>query len=71
MHNLNFLKVTDENTINITANLAKEISNEYFTPIIGRNQVEYMLDKFQSSKAMTDQTKEGYLYYLIKDSGSK
>lgn len=41
------------------------IWNEHYTPIIGSEQVAYMLDKFQSEKAIQQQVKEGFEYYLI------
>ena len=46
--------------------LANEIWKEYFTPIIGKDQVKYMLDKFQSPKRIyEDITIEGYTYYVV------
>lgn len=47
--------------------LAREIWEEHYTPIIGAEQVAYMLDKFQSAKAMQEQLKEGYAYFMIRD----
>lgn len=47
--------------------LAREIWEEHYTPIIGAEQVAYMLDKFQSAKAMQEQLKEGYEYFMIYD----
>ncbi|MGB5158566.1 GNAT family N-acetyltransferase [Desulfobacterium sp. N47] len=52
--------------------LAKEIWIEHFTPIVGKPQVEYMLDKFQSKKAISEQIDNaGYLYYIIEDGDEK
>lgn len=45
--------------------LARKIWTEHYTPIIGVDQVNYMLDKFQSHEAMTDQLKENYHYFSI------
>ena len=59
--------VSDENQIVIIENLAKEIWNEYFTAIIGKAQVDYMLEKFQSKKAITEQIENGFLYFLLKN----
>lgn len=47
------------------ADLGFIIWNEHYTPIIGAEQVAYMLDKFQSEKAIQRQVKEGFEYYLI------
>lgn len=45
--------------------LADIIWREHYIPIIGVDQVEYMLDKFQSVSAIKDQIKEGYEYYIL------
>ena len=47
--------------------LGDEIWREHYTPIIGENQVTYMLDKFQSNEAIKSQINEGYLYFLLKE----
>ena len=59
--------VSDENQIVIIEGLACEIWNEYFTAIIGKAQVDYMLEKFQSKKVITEQIENGFLYFLIKN----
>jgi len=46
--------------------MAKVIWYEHYTPIIGVEQVAYMLDKFQSIASMSEQIKSGYQYFLIK-----
>lgn len=52
------------------AALAEEIWNEYFPPIIGQPQVEYMVERFQSEPAIAAQLeREGYLYYLVEAAG--
>ena len=57
---------TDKEQIAIVAALAEEIWHEHFTPIIGKSQVEYMLEMFQSEQAIGEQVKKGFLYYLVK-----
>ena len=47
--------------------LARIIWNEHYVPIIGNQQVSYMLEKYQSENAIQQQIKEGYKYYLIYD----
>ena len=59
--------VSDESQIITIECLANEIWNEYFTAIIGKAQVDYMLEKFQSKKAITKQIENGFLYFLIKN----
>lgn len=58
--------VQNESQMEIVVSLACEIWNEHFTPIIGKAQVDYMLEKFQSKKAITEQIENGFLYCLIK-----
>ncbi len=56
---------TDEQIKDI-ADLAEIIWNQHFTPIIGKGQVDYMVEKFQSFPAIKDQiTKDGYEYFEI------
>jgi ribosomal protein S18 acetylase RimI-like enzyme len=65
-----FLPVTHVEHIGIVTRLAREIWNEHYTPIIGAQQVEYMLTNFQSEAAINKQLACGYEYFLIgvKDS---
>ncbi len=58
-------KLTRPEQFNTVVTLANQIWHEYFTPIIGRAQVEYMLEKFQSLDAITQQTNEGFEYFLL------
>ena len=48
-------KVKTDDEIDVVSALAREIWTEHFTPIIGKSQVEYMLDNFQSSHAIKSQ----------------
>jgi GNAT superfamily N-acetyltransferase len=52
------------------ARLAEDIWREHFTPIIGADQVAYMLDKFQSAQAISSQLDAGTEYYLASVDGS-
>lgn len=61
-----FIPVLTKEHRKIVESLAREIWTEHYTPIIGREQVEYMLDKFQSSEAITAQIKQGTLYFLVR-----
>ena len=51
--------------IKTTASLAEKIWNHHYVPIIGQEQVDYMLDKFQSEQAITAQLDQGYHYFLV------
>ena len=63
---IDFLPVRSEDEIRMVAKLAYEIWNEHYVPIIGQDQVSYMVDKFQSFEAISVQIKEDkYDYYII------
>jgi len=59
--------VVDNEQIETVAALAEEIWRQHFTVIIGKDQVDYMLEKFQSAPAISEQIKNGMLYYLIRN----
>ena len=44
--------------------LAKEIWMQHYIPIIGKSQVDYMLDKYQSYDAISNDISNGYIYYI-------
>lgn len=56
----------DEQTLVAVVQLASEIWDEYYVPLIGRAQVDYMVAKFQSLAAMRDQIASGYEYYVVQ-----
>jgi ribosomal protein S18 acetylase RimI-like enzyme len=66
---VNFTKVSDAGSIKRTAVLAVEIWTGHYTAIIGKEQVEYMLEKFQSPEAIAEQIRQGYAYYIIEEGG--
>ena len=68
---VSFKKSTSNKDLITLEKLAGEIWTEYFTPIIGAPQVDYMLETIQSFEAMRKQVKEGYIYYLIKVDASE
>ncbi len=51
--------------IQIIANLAHSIWNEHYVPIIGQEQVDYMVSSFQSTNAIENQIKNEHLEYFI------
>jgi ribosomal protein S18 acetylase RimI-like enzyme len=59
-------EVFTEAQIQRVEDLAYAIWNEHFTPIIGKAQVDYMLEKFQSVEAITGQIEQGFQYFLLK-----
>lgn len=63
---VDFISVTSTEEIRIIARLAHQIWNQHYVPIIGQEQVAYMVDKFQSAEAITSQIKEDdFEYYII------
>ncbi|HXX80760.1 MAG TPA: GNAT family N-acetyltransferase [Thermodesulfovibrionales bacterium] len=62
-----FLEVLTEKQIEIVGSLAEEIWTEHYIPIIGKAQVDYMLDRFQSKESISEQIRSGFLYFLIKE----
>jgi GNAT superfamily N-acetyltransferase len=68
-HAIQFVPVTTARQLDVVAGLAHEIWYEYYVPLIGRAQVDYMVSKFQSSGAMAGQMREGYEYYLAQRDG--
>ena len=66
---MNIEEVSTETQIETVAQLAHEIWNQHFTPIIGKAQVDYMVEKFQSKRAISEQIASGYSYYLLRADG--
>jgi diamine N-acetyltransferase len=62
------IKIIAANTIasyTLIEHLATTIWHEHYTSIIGQDQVEYMIRKFQTTTAIKAQVKQGYCYYAI------
>ncbi len=59
--------ITSVDDVHRLALMAHEIWNEFFPSIIGQAQVDYMVETFQSEKALTAQLNEGYTYFFICD----
>lgn len=66
---MNLVPVNSAVQVAEVARLAREIWDEYYVPIIGRAQVEYMVAKFQTAEAMQAQIDSGYEYFLIHQDG--
>ena len=65
---ISYRKAETDADIRAIADLANVIWHEHFTPIIGAEQVEYMLEKFQSYEAISAAVKnDGYTYYMAED----
>ncbi|WNQ11297.1 GNAT family N-acetyltransferase [Paenibacillus aurantius] len=63
--------VTTAEEIAEVARLAADIWLEYYVSILTTEQIEYMIGKYQSVSAITEQIlHQGYEYYLIQHDGS-
>lgn len=66
-----FPKVETEEEVSVLAQLASGIWYEYFVCIISNEQIDYMVEKFQSVHAINDQIKnQGYEYYFMNVNGN-
>jgi ribosomal protein S18 acetylase RimI-like enzyme len=61
---MRFVKVKNEKQAERTAQLAKEIWEEYYPDIITREQITHMIKTFQSPEAIENQIQDGMKYYL-------
>jgi ribosomal protein S18 acetylase RimI-like enzyme len=58
--------IQTQDEADMIARLAQEIWHEHYKPIIGEQQVAYMLEKFQSADQIwTDIKQNGYVYNYI------
>jgi len=63
-------KIVKLNDIKDLAGLASSIWHEYWTSILTPEQIDYMVEKFQSEKAIKHQYEfENYKYYYIQNNG--
>ena len=63
--NTDIIAVAEQEEIIRVAELADSIWREHYTPIIGEDQVNYMLHKFQSAEAIRAQIIDGARYHLL------
>jgi len=56
-------KILHQTNILEVSKLATSIWSEHYIPIIGANQVTYMLDKFQSEEAIDEQISKKHFHY--------
>lgn len=64
-----FIKVSTKKQTEAVELLAKEIWTEHYTGIIGKGQVTYMLERYQTVTAISEQISDGVLYFLIRAGG--
>ncbi len=67
---MNIQKATSDKDIKKIADLATIIWHEHFATILSPEQIDYMVDKFQSYNAIKKAVKEdGYTYYMAEIDG--
>lgn len=72
MSKLNFTEVKTDTQLETAAVLADEIWHEFFPSVLSAEQIDYMVEKFQSARAMKEQmTNEGYKYFLLLNGGTR
>lgn len=65
-----WVEVETDEQITELCNLAKEIWNEYSICFISQEQIDYMLDKFQSEQAIKGQIRfQKYKYFFLEEDG--
>ena len=70
VRNVEFIAVRTPPQVATVAALAHDIWYEYFVPLIGRAQVDYMVARFQSAEAVSRQIEEGYDYFVVRCDGA-
>lgn len=65
MDALRIMPVTNMELVYSVYAVAESIWEQYYTPIIGEAQVEYMVEKFLSPDAIVEQINSGYEYFLF------
>ncbi|WP_298236737.1 GNAT family N-acetyltransferase [uncultured Algibacter sp.] len=62
---IEFRKANTKSNFEVIAQLADTIWREHYIPIVGKPQIDYMLDKYQSTEAIASQVQDGYEYFMI------
>jgi tRNA(Arg) A34 adenosine deaminase TadA/GNAT superfamily N-acetyltransferase len=71
MYTITFIAAKTELQLTRTAEMACEIWNEWFPPVIGQEQTDYMIERFQSLPAMKEQiANEHYEYFILQKNGT-
>lgn len=60
------LILANESDLDAIAAMAREIWDQHYVPMIGREQVDYMLGKFYSHQSLVEQQRKGHRFYLIR-----
>ncbi len=63
------LDASDDEQITRMSALASAIIKEYYDPLLGEAQNDYMIEMFQSEHAIRDQLLHGYRYFFVRANG--
>ncbi len=70
MNNIKMVPVNNDMLIDEVARLAKKIWFDHYSSIIDEGQIEYMVNKYQSKKAIKNQIEaESYQYFIMEYDG--
>ncbi len=59
------VSLSNRNQVLLLSQLASRVVKEYYDPILGAEQNDYMIWRFQSVEAIDEQLAGGYDYYLV------
>ncbi len=62
-------RIADESSAAELSALASAIVKEHYDQILGAEQNDYMIEKFQSESALLQQMANGYRYYFVEADG--
>lgn len=65
------IKKIEKHEIEELSHIASQVVKEHFDPLIGAAQNDYMISKFQSMEAISEQFEHGYCYYWVLENGEK
>lgn len=68
MRSITIKPVKTPEEVQETACLASEIWHEWFPAILSAEQIDYMVERFQSEEAISAQLEKGYRYFQLQDS---
>ncbi|RUS48581.1 GNAT family N-acetyltransferase [Cohnella sp. AR92] len=67
---LTFAPIHTDEQIALAAKLADEIWNEHYSVLLSKQQIDYMLERFQSPDAIEEQIRrKDYSYYFMESGG--
>lgn len=68
--NMEFTEIrTEDSRLEELSSMAVKIVKEYYDPLLGPEQNDYMIEKFQSVKAIKGQLEHGYRYFIVSLDG--